>query len=82
MFIAFPALERAAQVRASAVFGGDPRTQFPWRPMAYVLGVPAGKIGNPVLYFVLVVSGDLLLRHLCMIVRHKSWQLRGTGGRE
>jgi hypothetical protein len=51
----------------ASLFVNDPRSQRPWRAMAHMLCVTAGKFRNPILMLVLMKTddrGEFFLRHL------------------
>ena len=53
-----PALERRAEPSSPTLFVDHPRARPPRRPMAYVLLVAAGELGDPVAELVLVIADD------------------------
>jgi hypothetical protein len=56
--VALGAEEKLGEMGASALFGCDPGTHLPGRPMADMLGVAAGEIGHPISKFVLMKADD------------------------
>jgi hypothetical protein len=62
--VALFAVEDLAELGDSAGFGLRPRAILPGRVMAHMLGVSAGKVGDPVVFFVLMEGYDLLMHNL------------------
>jgi hypothetical protein len=54
LVITFSAIENLTEFCGATFFGLGPGAGLPWRIVTDVLGVSAGKVGDPVVFFVLV----------------------------
>ncbi len=59
--VAQHAVQHLAKSRAASLFREHPRTPLPGRVVAHVLVVATGKLGDPVILFVLMKARDRLL---------------------